>query len=175
MKTLVALCLLFIAYLHGCAKISANQRENDIDSQRSLKSNAGIIEPFPPKNYPSPSLDVESDQTFFKVADTEREPSSSPQERDNSQSTRPRIREDHARSTTKEEILAQIAPRLSRSGADLPVKYGSDGHVSIDLKGRFSHVSLAKKMPDGTIRHTCVNNIKAAKAWLSSGERPAKQ
>jgi hypothetical protein len=167
MKILVGLCLV-IAYMPGCAKISTTQRENDIDSQRSLKGNAAEVETFPLKDVPSPSLDTDGDHAF-QVDDTELAPSSSRQK------TEQRLREDSTQSTTKDEILARIAPRLSRSGADLPVKYGSDGHLSIDLKGRFSHVSLAKKMPDGTIRHTCVDNIKAAKAWLSSGERPAKQ
>ncbi len=171
MRKLLALCL-FIACLPGCGK--ATEREGAVDSEQTIRSNADVTEPFTSKDRPSPSPENDSDQANLE-ADTKLEPLSSPKKTDNSQFTRQRVRENRDHSTTKEEILARIAPRLSRSSADLPVTYGSDGQMVIHLKGRFSHVALAKKMPDGTIRQTCVDNIKSARAFLSSSERPAKE
>jgi hypothetical protein len=68
----------------------------------------------------------------------------------------------------KEMMLEQLAPRLSRSTRDLTVTRGPHGEVLVDLQGRFSHVTLAKRTSDGRIKSTCVNTIEAANAWLSS-------
>jgi len=173
MKAVVAL-FLFMAYLSGCAKVGSTHRDDQVDSERSTTDDTSVAKPSPPNNRPSPLLNSDSDPAF-QLTDTDLELSSSPRKGDNSQFIQQPIGAKHDRSTTEEEILARIAPRLSRSTADLPVTYGTDGHIRIDLKGRFSHVSLAKRMPDGTIRHTCVDNIKSAKAWLSSGERPKQR
>lgn len=173
MKAFVAL-FLSIAYLSGCAKVSSNQPKDHLDSERSVANSTRVAKSPAPNNHPYPPLDTDSNRTFER-ADSDFEGSSSPQKLDNNQFIQQPIEAGRDRSSTKKEILARIAPRLSRSTADLPVTYGADGHVRIGLKGRFSHVSLAKRMPDGTIRYTCVDNIKSAKAWFSSSERPKEQ
>lgn len=173
MKAVVAL-FLFVAYLSGCAKTGSTHRNDRLDSERSVTDDSGSTQPLTTNDHSSPPLDNDSDPAF-QPTDPDLGLSSFSQNPDNSQFRQHRIRANHNRSTTEEEILARIAPRLSRSTADLPVTHGADGHVRIDLKRRFSHVSLAKRMPDGTIRHTCVDNIKSAKAWLSSDERPKQR
>jgi hypothetical protein len=84
--------------------------------------------------------------------------------------------QNNVESIGKEMILEQIAPRLSRSTHDLPVTRGPHGETLVDLQGRFSHVTLAKRTPDGRITTTCVNTVEAANAWLSSqspsGDKP---
>jgi len=46
----------------------------------------------------------------------------------------------------------------------------ADGTVSLDLDGRFQNVILAKKNDDGSISQACVDNSKAAAAFLQSGD-----
>ncbi|MBN1652609.1 MAG: hypothetical protein JXA30_02415 [Deltaproteobacteria bacterium] len=75
----------------------------------------------------------------------------------------------------EKEVLVELAPRLSRSTSDLPVRYLPEGQALIDLKGRFSHVLLTRIMPDGSLRSTCVDTIEGVKAWLSSDAKSKKR
>lgn len=165
MKALVALCL-FVAYAQGCAKINSTHSDPETDSQPSLKNDSSVSKPISKNDLISAPHDINKDQTIG-VSGTRIEPAPPPEKTDNNQFTRKRISADRDDSIAKDEFLARIAPRLSRSSVGLPVRYGSNGQMLIDLKGRFSHVSLAKKAPNGTIRHTCVDSVKGAKAWLS--------
>lgn len=45
-----------------------------------------------------------------------------------------------------------------------------DGSVSIDLDGRFQNITLAKKNDDGSVSQACVDNSKAASAFLQSND-----
>lgn len=46
----------------------------------------------------------------------------------------------------------------------------ADGTVSIDLQDRFQNVVMAKKNEDGSVSQACVDNAKAASAFLQSGD-----
>jgi hypothetical protein len=45
-----------------------------------------------------------------------------------------------------------------------------DGSVSIDLQGRFQNVVMAKRNEDGSVSQACVDNSKAASAFLQSDD-----
>jgi hypothetical protein len=48
-----------------------------------------------------------------------------------------------------------------------------DGSVSIDLQGRFQNVTMARKNDDGSVTQACVDNPKAAGAFLTDTQKPA--
>jgi hypothetical protein len=48
-----------------------------------------------------------------------------------------------------------------------------DGSVSIDLQGRFQNVTMARKNDDGSVSQACVDNPKAASAFLTDTQKPA--
>lgn len=69
---------------------------------------------------------------------------------------------------TDEEMVAALRSRLSRSTAGLQRTLRADGLVTLKFGERFGHVTLAKQMPDGSIRYVCVDNLKAAEAVVRS-------
>jgi hypothetical protein len=64
----------------------------------------------------------------------------------------------------------QIADALkdNQSSEGLVQVQRPDGAVSIDLQGRFQNIVMAKKNDDGTVSQACVDNAKAASAFLQS-------
>jgi hypothetical protein len=71
-----------------------------------------------------------------------------------------------------QEQAQQIADALkdNQSTDGLVQVRHADGTVSLDLDGRFQNVILAKKNDDGSISQACVDNSKAASAFLQSGD-----
>lgn len=63
----------------------------------------------------------------------------------------------------KNELFA----RLSHSAEGLSFSRRRDGLTTVNFKGRFTHATFVKQMPDGTVRYGCVDNPRAAKAWLN--------
>jgi hypothetical protein len=73
--------------------------------------------------------------------------------------------------SSKSRIDALIAPALSRSSQGLTFERRRDGLTTVNFQGRFSHVMLARRMPDGTVKTGCFDGVKAAHHWL--GVAPA--
>ena len=69
------------------------------------------------------------------------------------------------------EMVERLRGRLSRSTRGLARERRRDGLRTIRFGERFSHVTLLRRMPDGSLRRTCVDNAQDAEAVLSS--RPA--
>ena len=63
---------------------------------------------------------------------------------------------------------------LSRSTAGLKEVVHPDGHVSVDLEGRFMSATLARLDSNGQMETTCVESIDAAAGFLR-GENTAHQ
>jgi hypothetical protein len=61
---------------------------------------------------------------------------------------------------------------FGRRSDDLEIKRATGGSTVLDLRGRFSTVSIIVRNPDGTIGHFCVDNIDAARHLLASPLRP---
>ena len=55
---------------------------------------------------------------------------------------------------------------LNRSTEGLEEVHNADGSVSVDLKGRFQNVMLARTSEDGAVERTCVDEPKAAAEFL---------
>jgi hypothetical protein len=55
---------------------------------------------------------------------------------------------------------------LNKSSEGLVEVQQADGSVSMDLKGRFQNVTLARVNKDGSVSETCVDNPKAAGQFL---------
>ena len=71
----------------------------------------------------------------------------------------------------------QIADALkdNQSTDGLVSVQNPDGSVSVDLQGRFQNVVLARKNDDGSVSQACVDNSKAASAFLSPNSAPAEE
>ena len=63
---------------------------------------------------------------------------------------------------------------LSRSSAGLTEVHHPDGHVSVDLQGRFMSASVARLDDDGQVETTCVENAPAVEDFLR-GKNSAHQ
>ena len=59
-------------------------------------------------------------------------------------------------------LAASLKGMLNKSTEGLVEEHNHDGSVSIDLKGRFQHVAVARVNQDGTVSQSCVDNPKAA-------------
>jgi len=73
------------------------------------------------------------------------------------------------RPLTQEEaqrLGEELKTRLNRSTAGLVEQQQPDGSVSMDLQGRFQSVVLARRNEDGSIAKSCVDNPRAAAAFL---------
>jgi hypothetical protein len=73
-----------------------------------------------------------------------------------------------AKRLSAEQMSERLAPRLSRSTEGLSFKRRKDGLTTVDFQGRFTHVTLAKRMPDGSIQTRCVDQRRALDQWLGS-------
>ncbi|HSE24173.1 MAG TPA: hypothetical protein VLB68_21070 [Pyrinomonadaceae bacterium] len=60
----------------------------------------------------------------------------------------------------------ELKSRLNRSTAGLVEQRQPDGSVSMDLQGRFQSVVLARRNEDGSVAKSCVDNPRAAAAFL---------
>lgn len=71
-----------------------------------------------------------------------------------------------------QEQAQQIAEALkdNQSTEGLVQVQRPDGSVLLDLDGRFQNVVLAKKNEDGSVSQACVDNSKAAAAFLQSSD-----
>ena len=59
-------------------------------------------------------------------------------------------------------LAASLKGMLNKSTEGLAEEHNHDGSVSIDLKGRFQHVAVARMNRDGTVTKSCVDNPQAA-------------
>ena len=75
-----------------------------------------------------------------------------------------------ARQAKAAEMYRALAPRLSRSPEGLRFEQRPDGLKTVKLQGRFQHVTLLRRTPDGRFRTACVDNPRAAAAAI--GYRP---
>ena len=60
----------------------------------------------------------------------------------------------------------ELKSRLNRSTDGLVEQRQPDGSVSMDLQGRFQSVVLARRNEDGSVAKSCVDNPRAAAAFL---------
>jgi len=60
----------------------------------------------------------------------------------------------------------ELKSRLNRSTDGLVEQRQPDGSVSMDLQGRFQSVVLARRNADGSVAKSCVDNPRAAAAFL---------
>jgi hypothetical protein len=76
-----------------------------------------------------------------------------------------------------QEQAQQLADALkdNQSTDGLVQVQNPDGSVSVDLQGRFQNVMVAKKNDDGSVSQACVDNSKAASAFLSATPVPAEE
>lgn len=76
-----------------------------------------------------------------------------------------------------QEQAQQIADALkdNQSTDGLVQVQNPDGSVSVDLQGRFQNIVMAKKNDDGSVSQACVDNSKAASAFLSTNPAPAEE
>ena len=74
-----------------------------------------------------------------------------------------------ARVTANKAMDAELAEMLSTSTVGLVEVHHPDGHVSVDLQGRFMSASLARIDSDGEIEATCVETTEQAESFLSGG------
>lgn len=65
-----------------------------------------------------------------------------------------------------------VANMLSRSSEGLVEVHHPDGHVSVDLQGRFQSVSLARLNAAGEVEATCVENAEQGENFLENGLAP---
>jgi len=61
-----------------------------------------------------------------------------------------------------QHLAEGLAPMLDRSTDGLTAVRHSDGSISMDLRGRFQDVVVARVNTDGTVEQSCVNNPEAA-------------
>jgi hypothetical protein len=71
------------------------------------------------------------------------------------------------------EVVEALRGRLSRSTRGLARERRADGLQTIRFGGRFGHATLIKRMPDGSLRRSCVDNVRAAREFLSGKPAPA--
>jgi hypothetical protein len=63
-------------------------------------------------------------------------------------------------------LAAGLKPMLNKSSEGLVTVQHPDGSVSMDLKGRFQNVAVARVNKDGTVSQSCVDNPQAAGAFF---------
>ena len=63
---------------------------------------------------------------------------------------------------------------LDHSSEGLQVVRHPDGHLSVDLQGRFMSYSVARLGPDGRIHMQCVSGEKAAREALCAPVAPVR-
>jgi hypothetical protein len=64
------------------------------------------------------------------------------------------------------QLADELKTMLNRSTEGLEEVHNADGSVSVDLKGRFQNVMLARVNEDGTLEKSCVDEPKAAAEFL---------
>src|SRR5690349_8866503 len=62
----------------------------------------------------------------------------------------------------------QMAASLSEADTDLKIVQHANGMKSVDLKGRFQSVAVAKRNNDGSVSINCVENVEQAHKFLTS-------
>ena len=78
-------------------------------------------------------------------------------------------------------LAAGLKGMLNKSTEGLVEEHNHDGSVSVDLQGRFQHVTVARVNADGTVTQSCVDNPRAAAAFfgidpkLLEPEKPTNQ
>ena len=65
-----------------------------------------------------------------------------------------------------EKLAAGLKPMLNQSTEGLVQVQHPDGSVSVDLKGRFQNVTVARINKDGTVSQSCVDNPRSAGAFF---------
>ncbi len=65
--------------------------------------------------------------------------------------------------------------RLNRSAEGLQARQVGNGLVSMNLEGRFLHISIGRKEADGSISTACVTDWASAEAFLRGGAVGASQ
>lgn len=65
-----------------------------------------------------------------------------------------------------EKMAEGLKPLLNQSTEGLVQVQHPDGSVSIDLQGRFQHVTVARVNKDGSVTTSCVDNPRAAGAFF---------
>jgi hypothetical protein len=66
------------------------------------------------------------------------------------------------------EMVDELRGRLSRSTRGLVREKQPDGLVRLRFGERFSHATLLRRMPDGSLRYSCVDSPRAAEAFLAA-------
>lgn len=64
-----------------------------------------------------------------------------------------------------QKLADSLKHLLNKSTEGLVEERHADGSVSVDLQGRFEHVTVARKNQDGTVSQSCVDNPRAAAAF----------
>src|SRR5260370_20083851 len=64
------------------------------------------------------------------------------------------------------KLAEGLKPMLNKSSEGLITVEQPDGSMSMDLQGRFQHVTVAKVNKDGTVSQACVDNPQAAGAFF---------
>ena len=65
-----------------------------------------------------------------------------------------------------QELADKLKVMLNKSTDDLVEVQHEDGSVSMDLKGRFQNVTVARVNEDGTVSQSCVDNPRAAASFF---------
>jgi hypothetical protein len=65
-----------------------------------------------------------------------------------------------------QELADGLKTMLNKSTEGLEEVHNADGSVSVDLKGRFQNVTIARVNEDGTLEKSCVDEPKAAAEFL---------
>ena len=64
-----------------------------------------------------------------------------------------------------QKLADNLKHLLNKSTEGLVEERHADGSMSVDLQGRFEHVTVARKNQDGTVSQSCVDNPRAAAAF----------
>ena len=86
-----------------------------------------------------------------------------------------------ARTLQQGPLLQDEAQKLAEALKDNKSTEGlvqiqhADGSVSMDLRGRFQNVMIARKNDDGSVSQACVDSPEAASAFLQSKEDPTAE
>lgn len=65
-----------------------------------------------------------------------------------------------------QKLAAGLKPMLDKSPDGLSATRHPDGSMSLDLKGRFQNVTVARINKDGSLAESCVDNPRAAGAFF---------
>ena len=65
-----------------------------------------------------------------------------------------------------QKLAAGLKEMVNQSTEGLVQEYHPDGSVSMDLKGRFQNVAVARVNQDGSVTQSCVDNPQAAGAFF---------